>query len=96
MIRAMRMPGFRMGGLTHFFDNELGGSAHGMEKGFVPYEKTLLVMVWTAPIIARPIAFFAFLPFGVLVMLAMFYVILSRAAAETGATRLISGQVAAA
>ena len=70
--------------------------AHGMEKGFVPYEKTLLVLVWTAPIIARPIAFFAFLPFGVLVMLAMFYVILSRAAAETGATRLISGQVAAA
>ena len=24
---------FRMAGLTHFFDNELGGSAHGMEKG---------------------------------------------------------------
>lgn len=25
--------GFRMAGLTHFFDNELGGSAHGIEKG---------------------------------------------------------------
>lgn len=25
--------GFRMGGLTHFFDNELGGSAHGVSKG---------------------------------------------------------------
>jgi microsomal dipeptidase-like Zn-dependent dipeptidase len=25
--------GFRMIGLTHFFDNEFGGSAHGMEKG---------------------------------------------------------------
>lgn len=25
--------GFRMTGLTHFFDNELGGSAHGLEKG---------------------------------------------------------------
>ncbi len=25
--------GFRMAGLTHFFDNELGGSAHGLEKG---------------------------------------------------------------
>lgn len=25
--------GFRMMGLTHFFDNELGGSAHGMSKG---------------------------------------------------------------
>lgn len=25
--------GFRMAGLTHFFDNELGGSAHGISKG---------------------------------------------------------------
>lgn len=25
--------GFRIAGLTHFFDNEIGGSAHGMEKG---------------------------------------------------------------
>jgi membrane dipeptidase len=25
--------GFRMIGLTHFFDNELGGSAHGIDKG---------------------------------------------------------------
>ncbi len=25
--------GFRMFGLTHFFDNEVGGSAHGVSKG---------------------------------------------------------------
>ncbi|MEK8079185.1 dipeptidase [Pseudomonas sp. XK-1] len=25
--------GFRIAGLTHFFDNEVGGSAHGLEKG---------------------------------------------------------------
>jgi membrane dipeptidase len=25
--------GFRIAGITHFFDNELGGSAHGMSKG---------------------------------------------------------------
>lgn len=25
--------GFRIAGLTHFFDNEIGGSAHGLEKG---------------------------------------------------------------
>jgi microsomal dipeptidase-like Zn-dependent dipeptidase len=25
--------GFRMAGITHFFDNELGGSAHGVDKG---------------------------------------------------------------
>lgn len=28
--------GFRMAGLTHFFDNEVGGSAHGLEKGRLP------------------------------------------------------------
>ncbi|MCJ0762425.1 dipeptidase [Variovorax terrae] len=25
--------GFRLAGLTHFFDNEIGGSAHGLDKG---------------------------------------------------------------
>jgi len=29
----LRAAGFRMLGLAHFFDNELGGSLHGMEKG---------------------------------------------------------------
>ncbi len=30
--------GFRMAGLTHFFDNELGGSAHGVSKaGLTPF-----------------------------------------------------------
>ena len=31
-IDAMFAAGFRMFGLTHFFDNELGGSLHGLEK----------------------------------------------------------------
>lgn len=35
--------GFRITGLTHFFDNELGGSAHGMEKGgLTPFGKDVI------------------------------------------------------
>lgn len=32
-VDALVDAGFRIMGLTHFFDNEIGGSAHGLEKG---------------------------------------------------------------
>lgn len=32
-VDVMFDAGYRMVGLTHFYDNEVGGSAHGMEKG---------------------------------------------------------------
>lgn len=32
-LAAMDAAGFRVAGLTHFFDNEIGGSAHGVEQG---------------------------------------------------------------
>lgn len=32
-LEDLRAAGYRMMGLTHFFDNELGGSAHGMTHG---------------------------------------------------------------
>lgn len=32
-IDTLYNAGFRIAGLTHFFDNEVGGSAHGLEKG---------------------------------------------------------------
>jgi membrane dipeptidase len=32
-IDTLYAAGFRIAGLTHFFDNEIGGSAHGLEKG---------------------------------------------------------------
>lgn len=32
-VDALYQAGFRIAGLTHFFDNEVGGSAHGLEKG---------------------------------------------------------------
>ncbi len=37
--------GFRMVGLTHFFDNEAGGSAHGMEKdGLTAFGRELVAL----------------------------------------------------
>lgn len=32
-LESMAAAGFRLMGLTHFFDNEVGGSAHGIEQG---------------------------------------------------------------
>jgi len=32
-VEAMDVAGYRMVGLVHFFDNEIGGSAHGIAKG---------------------------------------------------------------
>lgn len=32
-VDALYDAGFRITGLTHFFDNEIGGSAHGLDKG---------------------------------------------------------------
>lgn len=32
-LETLHRAGFRMAGLVHFFDNELGGSMHGMRKG---------------------------------------------------------------
>lgn len=32
-LDRLHAAGFRMAGITHFFDNELGGSMHGIEKG---------------------------------------------------------------
>jgi microsomal dipeptidase-like Zn-dependent dipeptidase len=35
--------GFRIAGLTHFFDNEVGGSAHGLQKGgLTPFGKDVV------------------------------------------------------
>jgi membrane dipeptidase len=40
--------GFRMFGLTHFFDNEVGGSAHGVEKGgLTPFGREVIARMET-------------------------------------------------
>ena len=45
---------------------------YGLSMGFKPYEKTLLVVLFIAPLVARMLALHAFIPFGVLALLALF------------------------
>ncbi|QGM99753.1 DUF2029 domain-containing protein [Methylocystis parvus] len=46
--------------------------SHGLEKGFLPYEKSALGFAYVAPLIARPVAMAFHLPIGILA-LALFY-----------------------
>lgn len=53
--------------------------AHAADKGFVPYEKTLLAMVWLVPFIARSAMLLTGIPLGVIVMVAFFIFLVHRA-----------------
>jgi alpha-1,2-mannosyltransferase len=54
-------------------------AVHGLVRGFAPWEKTALAVLWLTPIAARSVAQATLIPLGVLSMLAMFVVILRRA-----------------
>lgn len=49
--------------------------AHGMEKGFAPWEKSLLALVWAMPLAARIVSGATLMPFGVAVMAAFFILV---------------------
>ena len=51
----------------------------GFIRGFGPWEKTALAVLWLTPLAARSVAQVTLIPLGVLAMLAMFVVILRRA-----------------
>jgi hypothetical protein len=54
-------------------------TADGMQRGFVPWEKTTLAALWLVPIAARSIAGTIHLPIGAITMLAAFAFIIVRA-----------------
>ena len=56
--------------------------AHGLERGFAPYEKTLLAGVWLVPLLARAAGSTAHLPLGLILLLGLFGLILARAQAK--------------
>jgi hypothetical protein len=60
-------------------------AADGMARGFLPWEKTALALLWFVPLFTRPVAQYAFLPLGVWAMLVVFVLTLRRAAADAGA-----------
>ena len=55
----------------------------GLQRGFAPWQKTALAMLWMVPIVARSMAELAFLPLGVWTMLAVLILFVRRATAET-------------
>jgi hypothetical protein len=57
-------------------------AAHGAEKGFAPYEKSLLALVWIVPLMARGTMMVTGLPLGVMVMALFFGFLAVRALAE--------------
>jgi hypothetical protein len=54
-------------------------AAHGVARGFVPYEKTLRAALWLVPLVARSVAQFTLIPLAVPAMIAVFVLIMSRA-----------------
>ena len=51
---------------------------HGLRRGFAAYEITILAAAWMIPLIARSVAQVAFIPIGVIAMLALFLSVLRR------------------
>lgn len=52
----------------------------GYQRGFAPWQKTALAALWMAPIAARSVAEYAFLPLGVWAMIAVLILFMRRAA----------------
>jgi hypothetical protein len=52
----------------------------GLKRGFAPYEKTLLALLWLVPLIARTVAQASMVPLAVPAMIALFAMIMSRIA----------------
>ena len=59
-------------------------AADGIVRGFIPWEKTALALLWFVPLFARTIAMSTFIPLGVLVMLGVFALVLRRAVTDLG------------
>jgi hypothetical protein len=50
----------------------------GLERGFTPWEKTGVAVLWLAPIVARTFTQATWIPLGVPIMLAIFILLLRR------------------
>ncbi|RYD90025.1 MAG: DUF2029 domain-containing protein, partial [Sphingomonadales bacterium] len=57
--------------------------AHGVEKGFAPWEKTLLALLWATPLFARVVMQWTHIPLGVLVTGTLFAFLAARCLRET-------------
>jgi len=65
-------------------------AAHGLERGFLPYEKTVLAGVWLTPLIARTVAGATLVPLGFIAMGVLFTLILHRAVQDLDTANVFS------
>jgi hypothetical protein len=63
-------------------------AADGMQRGFRPWQKSLLAALWLVPILARPVSQATLIPLAVPAMLVVFAWLLRRAMTPTGTTAL--------
>jgi alpha-1,2-mannosyltransferase len=66
-------------------------AADGFARGFGPWEKTALAMLWLVPLVARSVAQLSLIPLGVPAMLIVFVMILRRAAHDLALPMAFSG-----
>jgi hypothetical protein len=59
-------------------------AADGLVRGFAPWQKTAMALLWFMPLIARTVAEQALIPLGIAAMLVVFALVLRRAAEEAG------------
>jgi hypothetical protein len=58
-------------------------AAHGIVRGFLPYEKTTLAAIFVAPLIARAVAEYSGLPIGLIAVVVLYLLALRRAYSRT-------------
>jgi hypothetical protein len=63
-------------------------AADGMQRGFRPWQKSLLAALWLVPILTRPVAHATLIPLAVPVMLVAFAWLLRRVMTQMGTTTL--------
>jgi hypothetical protein len=63
-------------------------AAGGIARGFAPYEKTLLALLWIVPLVARTVAQATLIPLAVPAMIAAFIFVLHRAMRSSGIPQL--------
>jgi hypothetical protein len=59
-------------------------AADGLARGFAPYERTILGLLWIVPLVARSVAYATLIPLAVPTMLAAFALVLHRAMTDAG------------
>jgi alpha-1,2-mannosyltransferase len=60
----------------------------GMTRGFAPWQKSALALLWIVPLFARSLAEFTLIPIGVISMLVVFGSVLHRNKSQLGISRL--------